>query len=133
MNQDMPQPDVAEVQQANEGDELPIRPIPVEVAGPVTVVRAPSRRLVVTEVPLHDQTPARLLHNDLKRARAVIMGIDPAETPASILVSSTEVGTFAPWPPGVPLTIEAAGDLWAKTANDSGNVVATVVIEVWAD
>lgn len=110
--------------------ETPVAPtVPVEVQGPVQVDELPARSggcFAVTA----STAPLRLLGNDPRRKRAVVISIDQ-----NIYIGNTSSQVLMPsgaalWPQDVALELQNSDEWWVAAASSTTTV--TVIVENWA-
>lgn len=126
--------DAADVEQEQTiGPAILVRP-----DGPVTVHNLPSRSGPVTRDQLTSTAWTKVLSQDLRRKRAVLVFVRTVGTTDAIVVigrggsGTIAAASAAPWPINVPLPIEHCDALYAA-AIGSDTMVCTAVTELWAD
>jgi len=118
--QDLPTPDVADVQQVT----MPaIDAVAVAVDGVVNVRNVPNKKGASTSTTI-GTTPQKVLWDDDRRAVATLI----CESEFSLMNKNS--GMAARWPADVPCVITHTSAVWAKSA---ATAELTVITESWAD
>jgi hypothetical protein len=117
--EDLPNPSVADVDQRQDAPGIPITQ-----TEPLRVQVLPSRTGSILSEAL-GQTLAQVLYEDNRRRRAILV----ADADWQVSHGSSAAGAW--WPARVPLPVEHAGPLWARTAAGGANL--TISVEFWAD
>ena len=120
--------DIEELQQESP-DSFDIRPIRVDVEGPVQVHSVPSISSGSRSFTIAATEAFRVANRDPRRRSATLISIDEAFYVASTSQECTSA-TAALWPETVPLVVTHGEEIWVRA--EANTTTLSLLVENWA-
>lgn len=117
-----------------DGEPMPLTPIPVVVDGPVRVQRPGNRAMTSTAFTIGDDMAVPIAGEDLRRSRVVLYARSGT---ASFYVGPdrriVQAGRAAVFNSGVTVELTSTEPLYAMSATAATDCTLSVILESWTD